>query len=307
MVLQSGVNCPVWGTAEPGEVVSAILNNGKSKGAAPVSTITDNDGKWMLNFTNLKPGGPYTVTIQGKNTITIKDVLVGEVWLASGQSNMELQLRVCANAKEEIAKSKNPKLHLFTVPKRTADMPSTELQGKWVEADPDTVGSFSAVAYYFGRDLQKARNVPVGMIHSSWGGTVAEAWTPKANLEANPELKSLVQPENALEAKYKTAEERYKKNLAKWEVAVKKAKEEGEKAPPKPRAPRQPDHDPNRGTVLYNGMIHPLLPYAIKGAIWYQGESNAGRAYQYRTLFPTMIESCAKRGRTPTCRSCSCS
>ena len=103
------------------------------------------------------------------------------------------------------------------------------------------------------------------MIHSSWGGTVAEAWTPKANLEANPELKSLVQPENALEAKYKTAEERYKKNLAKWEVAVKKAKEEGEKAPPKPRAPRQPDHDPNHGTVLYNGMIHSAASVCDQG------------------------------------------
>ena len=260
MVLQSGVKCPMWGTAEPGEEVSASLDTGASKPSTATGVKADKDGKWMLQFDDLKPGGPYTVTIKGKNTVTIKDVLVGEVWVASGQSNMEMGLASCANAKEEIAKSKNPKMHLFTVPKRIAAQPTTELQGKWVECDPETAGSFSAVAYYFGRDLQKARNAPVGMIHSSWGGTVAEAWTPKANLEANPELKSLLPAD----------------------IKIDNAKP-----------------NPNQGTVLYNGMIAPLVPYAIKGAIWYQGESNAGRAYQYRTLFPAMIESWREVWKNP--------
>ncbi len=260
MVLQGGVKCPVWGTAEPGEEVSAAVDTGD--GAAPSSAVkAGTDGKWMLQLNPLKPGGPYTVTIHGKNTVTIKDVLVGEVWVASGQSNMEMHLSSCANAQEEIAKSKNPKIHLFTVPKKIAAEPTTELQGKWVECNPETSGSFSAVAYYFGRDIQKARNVPVGMIHSSWGGTIAEAWTPKANLEANADLKSLVPAE----------------------IKIDNAKP-----------------NPNQGAVLYNGMIAPLVPYAIKGAIWYQGESNAGRAYQYRTLFPAMIESWREVWKNPT-------
>jgi sialate O-acetylesterase len=260
MVLQGGVKCPVWGTAEPGEEVSASINTGEANAVAAPAVKADKDGKWMLQFSPIQPGGPYTVTIHGNNTVTIKDVLVGEVWVASGQSNMEMHLASCANAKEEIAKSKNPKMHLFTVPRKIAAEPTTELVGKWVECGPETVGSFSAVAYYFGRDLQKARNVPVGMIHSSWGGTLAEAWTPKANLEANAALKSLVPAE----------------------IKIDNAKP-----------------NPNQGTVLYNGMIAPLVPYAIKGAIWYQGESNAGRAYQYRTLFPAMIESWREAWKNP--------
>jgi sialate O-acetylesterase len=297
MVLQSGVKCPVWGLADPGEEVSASIS-GEVSTAAP-AVKADKDGKWMLQFSPLHPGGPYTVTIKGKNTVTIKDVLVGEVWVASGQSNMEFSLKGAFNAKEDIAKSKNPKIHLFTVPKRTADEPTTELVGKWVECDPETVGNFSAVAYYFGRDLQKALNVPVGLIHTSWGGTVAEAWTPRGALEANPDLKGLVHDKERQEADYKKAQDRYKASLEKWEVAAKKAKDEGKTAPQKPRAPSDPAHDPNRGSVLFNGMINPLLPYAVKGAIWYQGESNAGRAYQYRTLFPTMIESWREAWKNP--------
>jgi sialate O-acetylesterase len=272
MVLQSGVECPIWGTAEPGEEISLTLAFGnKAPGLGVLPVKADKDGKWMVKIGPIAPGGPNTITIHGKNTVTIKDVLVGEVWVASGQSNMEFHLSSAANAKEDIAKSKNPKMRLFTVPETIAAEPTTELTvskksadnkndstGKWVECDPETVGSFSAVAYYFGRDLQKARNVPVGMIHSSWGGTPAEAWTPKATLEANPDLKSLVPAE----------------------IKVDKLNQ-------------------NHGTVLYNGMIAPLVPYAIKGAIWYQGESNAGRAYQYRTLFPTMIESWREAWKNP--------
>ena len=298
MVLQSGVNCPIWGTAEPGEEVSVTLAFDKAPSVA-TGQKADKDGKWMLKVGPFQPGGPYTMTIKGKNEITIKDVLVGEVWVASGQSNMEFALKGSAGAKEEIAKSKNAKIHLFTVPKRIADEPTSELQGKWVECDPETVGSFSAVAYYFGRDLQKARNVPVGLIHTSWGGTPAEAWTPQNILEANADLKNLFHPKDELVAKYKVAEEKYKANLDKWNEAAKKAKADDKEAPPKPKEPTDPDHDSHRGAVLFNGMINPLLPYAVKGAIWYQGESNAGGAYQYRTLFPAMIESWREAWKNP--------
>jgi sialate O-acetylesterase len=253
MVLQQGARCAVWGTASPGEKVSAELDAGETAG------LSDKDGKWRLELPPHKAGGPYTLTIKGQNTVTIKDVYVGEVWVCSGQSNMEWPVSASANAKETVASSANPKVRLFTVEHRVSETPvddvpvntkdPSRVTGQWVECGPATVGRFSAVAYFFGRDLQKALDVPVGLIHTSWGGTVAEAWTTRAALEENPGLKHLL-----------------------------------------PKSPIQ-SGNPNQGTVLFNGMIAPLIPYAIKGAIWYQGESNAGRAWEYRTLFPTMIHS----------------
>ena len=249
VVLQQGVTCPVFGTADPGEEVSVSIGVGDGITIAASPVKADKNGHWAATLGEVKPaaGGTYTLTIKGSNTVTIKDVLVGEVWVASGQSNMEMSLNSCAGGKEEAAKSKNPMIHLFTVPHKIAAEPTTELQGKWVECGPDTVGNFSGVAYYFARDLQKALNVPVGVIESNWGGTVAEAWTPKANLEANPDLKHLIPAEIKIDEK-------------------------------KP--------NPNQGTVLFNGMINPLLPFAVKGVIWYQGESNAGRRLRVPHALP---------------------
>jgi sialate O-acetylesterase len=251
MVLQhqedASKGVPVWGTGDAGEDVKVELAE-TGKGSTAVGKV-DKDGKWMVKLPTPKAGGPFTMTIKGKNELTIKDVYVGEVWICSGQSNMEWPLSATTNAKEVIENSKNPKIRLFTVVHKISAEPVTEVSGKWSECNPDTVKSFSAVGYYFGRDLAKALGKPIGLINSSWGGTVAEAWTTKAALEADDDLKGL---------------------LPKGEIDPKK---------------------PNQGTVLFNGMIAPLAPYGIKGAIWYQGESNAGRAHQYRTLFPTMIKS----------------
>jgi sialate O-acetylesterase len=253
MVLQQGINNPVWGTADPDETVRvSITIDGRESVAA---ATTGADGKWTayLQPVALKPGGPYSLTIKGKNTITLKDVYVGEVWIASGQSNMEWPTRLTTDAEKNMAEAKNPQIRLFTVPKKIADKPQQTLEGKWVECTPENVKNFSAVAYYFGRALQKARNVPVGLIHTSWGGTRAEAWTSRAVLEADSA---------------------YKDEYVKFDAAREKG----------------PSKNANDPSVLYNGMIAPLIPYAIKGAIWYQGESNAGKAYAYRTLFPTMIK-----------------
>ncbi len=229
------------------------------------------------------------MTIDGKNKIALKDVYVGEVWVCSGQSNMEMSLGGCADAKTHIENSANPKIRLFTVQKATADTPQDNVNGKWVECGPKTVGGFSGVGYFFGRDLQKALNVPVGLIHSSWGGTICEAWTPMHALEAVPSLnKEIVEP---YKVNYPKQVEKYKEDLKKYEAAAEAAKKEGK---PAPKAPGNPSTNPNRPAVLYNAMIHPIENYAIKGAIWYQGESNAGRAEQYKTLFPTMIESWRK-------------
>ena len=191
-----------------------------------------------LTVKGIPAGGPYTLTFKGKNTIMLKEVYLGEVWICSGQSNMEFSVNSSEGAAAAKAASKNPMIRLFTVPHRSSLQPESDVPGKWVECGPDTVGGFSGVGYFFGRDLQKALDVPVGLIHTSVGGTASEEWTSMPLLQANP------------------------KHLGKH---------------------------PNQAK-LYNGMIAPLIPYAIKGAIWYQGESNAGRAELYREAFPLMIQ-----------------
>jgi sialate O-acetylesterase len=295
MVLQQGVKCPIWGTADPGEQVSVKIEAKKllTTAGAGSAIEADKDGKWKVSL-NIIPdmiGGPYTLTIKGKNTITLKDVYVGEVWVCSGQSNMEWPLRLTQNAEETIKNAKNAKIRLFTVAHNTPDKPAHSFKGdpKWSECNPDTVKNFSAVAYYFGRDLQKARNVPVGLIHTSWGGTRAEAWTSQPVLESHKEWKDEPASFAKAVADFPKALEKYKTDLEKHKEAVKKAKEEGKKQPPAPKVPNKP-RPQDAPAALYNGMIAPLIPYAIKGAIWYQGESNAGKAYAYRKLFPTMIQ-----------------
>jgi sialate O-acetylesterase len=244
MVLQQGGTAPIWGTADPGEKISTSFEP-LPPGYKNIGVIADQDGKWRLDVqtAQFKAGTAYTLTIEGKNKIVIKDVAIGEVWVCSGQSNMEWSVNASAGAAEARANAKNPKLRLFTVKKTATKEPQTTVptdgnNGKWLEAGPDTIGGFSAVAYFFGRDLQKDLDVPVGLIHTSWGGTASEEWTSMKVLEANPQHKG--------------------------------------------KHPREGQ--------LYNGMIAPLIPYAFKGAIWYQGESNAGRAELYREGFPLMIK-----------------
>jgi sialate O-acetylesterase len=301
MVLQRSMKCPIWGTANPREKVSLLLEAKKdlSINVSSAAGQAGEDGKWKtaLPIPPDMAGGPYTLTIKGKNTITLKEVYIGDVWICSGQSNMEWPLSRTYNAEEAITKSKNPKIRLFTVPKNTSDKPLDSFKGdpKWLECNPDTVKNFTAVGYFFGRDLQKALDVPIGLIHTSWGGTVAEAWATRSALESNPELQGMIaqyeKSKASAQDNYEKALKKYEEELAKHKEAVAKAKEEGKEPPRAPRKPVEPGRNPNRPCVLYNAMIHPLQRYAIKGGIWYQGESNAGRAYQYRTLFPTMIES----------------
>lgn len=238
-VLQQGMKVPVWGTATDGEKVTVSIQ-GQS-----VST-TAKDGKWRVELAPLKAGGPFELTIAGENTLKLSNILVGEVWIASGQSNMQWDVNQSDSPDQTKKDSANPQIRLITIPRRATPEPQNDVDAKWQDCGPETVGSFSAVAYFFGRDLQKKLNVPIGMISTNYGGTPAEAWTSHKALEAESSLSNYAS---------------------------------------------QPATDkPNSPAGLYNAMIHPLVPYAIRGAIWYQGESNAGRAYEYRTLFPTMIK-----------------
>jgi sialate O-acetylesterase len=271
MVLQCNARVPIWGWADDGEEVTVRFRD------ETVKTIS-HGGRWMVRLKKLKAGGPDEMKVSGKNDITLKNVLVGEVWIASGQSNMEWPLRAAYEADKAIAASANPKLRLYTVPKLKADAPTNNVPSFWLECSPMTTPAFSAVAYYFARDLQKALGVPVGIIHTSWGGSPAEVWMSQQALAANPDFKR-----DILDG-YATQFQKYQEALAQFKKEEAQAKASGtaftKRAPGLGWKP----------TELYNGMIAPLIPYAIKGAIWYQGESNAGRAEQYRTLFADMIK-----------------
>lgn len=283
MVLQRGMKAPIWGKADPGEAVVVKL------GATEVKTTACPKGCWMVKLPKMDAGGPYELTIQGKsNTITVKDILVGEVWVASGQSNMQMSVRGSNNADQEIQAADYPKIRLCSVERTVAAEPKDNCTVSWAVCTPATVPDFSAVAYFFGRELFKNLDVPVGLIHTSWGGTPAEAWTSRPTLEANPALKMITERWDKIVADYPQAKKEYDAQVAEWEKAVAQAKTSGQPEPRKPGEPLGPGH-PHRAAGLYNAMIAPLLPYGIQGAIWYQGESNAGRAYQYRTLFPAMI------------------
>jgi sialate O-acetylesterase len=435
MVVQQGVQARIWGWAEPNVRVTVSMA-GKSAMAA-----ADAQGRWEVRIGPFKAGGPYEMTIAAKNTIVLKNILAGEVWVASGQSNMEWPLQNAAHGADEVARANYPEIHLFTVTKATALAPRDDVEGHWVICAPETAGAFSAVAYFFGRELHDKLKMPIGLIHTSWGGTPAEAWTSRETLTASAETRSMIEALDRAAVNNPTALRDYEAAAAKWEaehflqdpgnkgfdlgyarldfdesgwqrmrlpqhweaaglaidgaVWFRKTVEVpatwagkdlalglgpiddfdityfngakvgaiGRETPNFYMTPRKYtipgslvhagrnliavrvfDHygeggfggtaaemslglagassitlagdwlykvemsveplkvdfstqpvaplaagNPNTPTVLYNAMLAPLTPYAIRGAIWYQGESNTGRARQYQSLFPAMI------------------
>jgi len=433
MVLQQGQKVRLWGTAKPAEQVSVSI------AGAQATTKADNNGHWEVFVGPFKAGGPFELTIKGTNTLKIKNVLIGEVWICSGQSNMEWPLINSKGGAEFVAQANYPEIRLFTVEKKTASAPLNDVNGKWVVTTPDQVGQFSAVGYFFGREIYQHLKIPVGLIHTSWGGTPAEAWTSEAALKANPDFQPILERYRQSLMALPQRQQEFERALAAWSeknlysdpgnkgealgyadpaadvpgwqemnlpqffetaglqidgavwfrkvievpqswvgknlelnltaiddfdvtyfngqrvggigsetpnsytvprhysvtgklvhegknvIAVRVFDSAGEggfagagkmsvgpegaepislSGPWKYKVevafePKKPDWgsrpqapgptNQNSPSVLYNAMLTPLTPFAIRGAIWYQGESNAGRAYQYRTLFPTMI------------------
>ena len=289
-VLQRDKVVPVWGTASAGEKVSVTFA-GKT-----VETTADAAGKWRVDLpAQAANATPADLVIKGNNTITLTDVLVGEVWLASGQSNMEWVVKNTYDNALDIPASVNfPLIRHVKVEKKVSAEPQTTSNGKWEVASPATTGGFSAVGYFFALDLFQQLRVPVGIVHSSWGGTPVESWIDAEAYKTVP-------------AEAAKVNERWAKNLAEYpekkaqfdaNVAALKAEEAAAKAanqpftkkiPPSWSGPQGPGH-PNSPSGLNNGMIAPLVPYALRGAIWYQGESNVGRAPEYAALFPALIK-----------------
>jgi len=284
MVLQRGIALPIWGKAEPGEKVTVSIEGQSAKATA------DAEGMWQVKLDPMKAGGPFEMTIAGTETITIKDILVGEVWICSGQSNMQMTVKYVKDYKKEIPAANYPRIRLFSAERRISSKPMFNVPGAWSACSPETVPPFSAVGYFFGRDLHKTLDVPVGLIHSSWGGTPAEAWTSLPKLEADPKLKPIVDGWNKLLADYAKHFNYWRETrLVEWYAKAEKAESLGRAIPEMPVV-KDWRQNPHRPSGLFNAMISPFIPYGIKGAIWYQGESNAGRAYQYRTLFKAMIQ-----------------
>ena len=235
-VLQQGMDVPVWGWADDGEEVTVNFAGQQAK-------ATTANGKWMVKLSPLKASGePQTLKVTGKNTVEVKDVVVGEVWVCSGQSNMEFPLQRSFEAPADIDGSANDMIRLFHVPKLKSDKPVKDAPTTWKKCDPKSVTGFSAVGYYFGRALQKARGVPVGLIESDWGGSPAEVWMKHSVLEENPRYASEIVEQNLPGfQKYQEAEAAYQKTSA-------EAKAAGKPAPRKPTAPVRPSLNQNRPT-----------------------------------------------------------
>jgi sialate O-acetylesterase len=277
MVLQRDQKDRVWGWAEPGEEVTVAIN-GQTK-----STKASADGSWQIVLDPMPTGGPHSLSIKGKNTIMLDDVLVGEVWICSGQSNMQWPVAASNDADLEIASAKYPRIRLISVPNFGTQEPQKDFRGEWRVCRPDTVAGFSAVGYFFGRELYQILDVPIGLIDDSWGGSACEAWIRRDRLAADAKYAPMLK-------RWEYIEQNTPKLKAEWDAAVKKAKAEGKQPPPPWTNPEEQLRGNARPGNIYNGALKPTIGYGIKGVIWYQGESNAGRAYQYRDLFPLMIQ-----------------
>jgi len=285
MVLQQGMEVPIWGTADPGEAIKVFFNG------QTVSTTAGADGKWMVHLARLKAGGPFEMQIVGKNAITIRDVLVGELWLATGQSNMVFTVSKKAqffagmlDEDKEIAAANYPQIRMYTEKVVKAYTPQDKALGDWQVCSPQTVGAFSAIGYLFARDLQQQLHVPVGIVTVAFGASTAESWLSREAMTTNPQLKPLLDAFDARESYFKD----HPHAMA-------------AEAPPAPQTLNSrstgpgtgplfdPANDQHEPTVMFNGMMNPVIPYAVRGAIWYQGESIVGGRAGVE-LYPDVME-----------------
>lgn len=290
-MLQRDQPIRVWGWGDVGEHVTVTLTGAHNEKAGTASAIADSLGHWRLALPpHAAGGGPYTLTVQGSNTLTVNDLLLGDVWVASGQSNMEMPLAgfpnsaEMKNGPEEIRNANHPEIRLLHEPKRPSMYPLDDQPATWELCTPETATSFSAVAYFFAREIQQDQKVPIGVIEADWGGTLAEAWTSLDTLGSDPALMPVFAQ--------RAAEMDQQVDLEALQAKEKKDDAEA-KATGRTPTPHgwHPPVEPWAAASLFNGMIAPLRPLTIRGVIWYQGESNSGlgRAPLYHRVFSSMI------------------
>ncbi|MDF9832017.1 sialate O-acetylesterase [Ereboglobus sp. PH5-5] len=283
-VLQRDKDVPVWGRADPGEKVTVTFQS------QTVSATADDMGRWSVKLAPMPANAtPASLVAKGKNTVTVGNVLVGEVWLCSGQSNMAWVVKPMNNAANEIAAANYPLIRHFKTKLVPSSTPADDAVGEWTVCSPETAGEFSATAFFFGRELFKKLNVPIGLLNSSWGGTQIEPWMSLQGLASDPAARAVFERWQDEVKSYPYRAEKYEKDSDQWKKNRDTAKKEGKNFTT--AAPKKPEGPTSRRAPcsLYNGMIAPFVPAAIRGVIWYQGEANASRYAEYRTLFPTMI------------------
>lgn len=319
MVLQCDTPAPIWGTADPGEQVRVAFG-GQTRTVTAGAT-----GKWSVKLDPLPASAePRVLTVEGKNKLAFQDVLVGEVWVASGQSNMASSVSAASNADEALAQAADAQVRFFSVAHNIAQEPLADLGGKWEVSTPETAKNFSAVGYFFAREIQKDQKKPVAILHGSWGGTPVQTWmSVEAVKKAPPIAKTLGEWEAAVEQHQKVQanpqlETDYQRDLKQWQAEVEPgfdavfkaynaAKAAGSPVGPKPTPSRpepvnpdpmgmpNPSSRPHTLGISFNAMIAPMIPYAIRGVIWYQGEENGSTGLEYRALFPRLIEDWRRR------------
>lgn len=289
MVLQQDTNVTIWGWADPGEKVAV-------KGDwhwFDKKTTADDNGDWQVQIkTRQADLKPHSIKIKGANdqTIMIDNILFGEVWLCSGQSNMQWTLEMSIKGPETIKNADYPSIRHFTLEAVTAEEPKKDTAGQWQLCTPESIKHFSAVGFYFGRYLHEQLNVPIGLIDNAWGGTPAQSWVKKEVIESRPEYQYYLKLDQDAQGRQYEEQKQYDAQLETWEEQVKLANENGTKPPRKPFPPSSL-RPQNRCARLYNSLIAPITNYTIKGAIWYQGESNGSEGYLYQKLFADLITS----------------
>ena len=283
MVVQRDVPILVRGFAEPGEEVVVTQEGAQSTAKAAA------DGRWSVTLPPRAAGPIPDIAIEGGNKIVLTDLLAGDVWFAAGQSNMEFKLRRAAGAAEEIPRANHPDIRLFKVGRQIAKQPKNDVDGQWQRCTPETATDFSAVAYFFARDLQKELGVPIGIISAAWGGTPGEVWmAPEVMLE-DPDYAALYAEWDDYRKNYPAIKKQYEADMAAYEKKLAQPRAEGDKPPTKPLSKPHPDDNHKYPGVLFSGMVGPLAGLPIKGFLWYQGESNKDRHAQYKKLLSSLI------------------
>ncbi len=286
MVLQRAQANPVWGAAEPGATVTVSIGNQHHEATACA------EGNWRVHLEALPAGGPHQLRVSAGNELIFEDVLIGEVWFCTGQSNMAWPVRRANEAAIEIASANHPQMRLIKVPHVGTQTPQRDFEGAWMVCAPETVADFSAVGYLFGRRIHDALGVPVGMVDLSWGGSAAEAWVPRERLEPFEKYDSYLKRsdhrvEGYTDAFHATRVADWQAAVAAWEASGREGRE--------PRYPRDPRYDNKRPGNIFNGVVHPVLGYGLRGMLWYQGEENASRNQTYAHLSALVIENFRER------------
>jgi sialate O-acetylesterase len=291
MVLQQKAKVTVWGWADAGEKITVTPSWRMEKS---FNAKADASGNWKIIMPTPSAGGPYLLKIKGNNVIELKDVLVGEVWVCSGQSNMVFSLKSSKNAKAEIAVANFPSIRYFSIKRQYGPQEFKDAPGsQWEKTSSETAGSFSVVAYYFAKKINQQLNVPIGIVYTAWGGTPAEAWIPKNVLQKDTDLFLYLDRWKKIQDNVEKDSVAYHIAFDEWEKN--KASNTSLKKPAEPQTLfyfKRPWREPG---VLFNGMINPLIPYTIKGVLWFQGESNVAYANEYYHLFSSMINNWRSR------------